>query len=52
MFGYTIIDGDGGEIFISEAEYETYAEAFTQGDHALCDLNGGSLEVWKDDDYA
>ena len=49
MYGYTVIDFNGGEMHTSDAEYETYAEAYRAGDHALCDLNGGSLEVWKDD---
>tara|TARA_S200002703_G_scaffold130434_1_gene117690 strand:- start:1958 stop:2338 length:381 start_codon:yes stop_codon:yes gene_type:complete len=49
MYGFTIIDRDGGEMHTSEAEYETWAEAYKAGDHAICDLNGGSLEVWFDD---
>ena len=50
LFGFTVIDRDGGELFSSEPEYETYQEAFRAGDHSLCDLNGGSLEVWLWDD--
>ena len=50
LFGYTVIDLDGGEMFTSEPEYETYQEAFRAGDHSLCDMNGGSLEIWLWDD--
>ena len=46
MFGFTIIDRDGGEMFTSDPEYPSYKEAERAGDHSLCDLNGGSLEVW------
>jgi len=49
MYGFTIIDRDGGEMHTSEAEYETWDEAYEAGNHSLCDLNGGSLEVWFDD---
>jgi hypothetical protein len=46
MYGFTIIDRDGGEAYISEPEYESYEEAFKAGDHTLCDMNEGSMEVW------
>lgn len=49
MFGYTIIGRDGGEAYTSEPEYETYEEAYNAGDHTLCDMNEGSLEVWEED---
>ena len=49
MFGYTIIGRDGGEAYTSEPEYETYEDAYKAGDHTLCDMNEGSLEVWKED---
>lgn len=49
MFGYTIIGRDGGEAYTSEPEYETYEEAYKAGDHTLCDMNEGSLEVWEED---
>ena len=49
MFGYTIIGRDGGEAYTSEPEYETYEDAYKAGDHALCDMNEGSLEVWEED---
>jgi hypothetical protein len=49
MFGYTIIGRDGCEAYTSEPEYETYQEAYKAGDHALCDMNEGSLEVWEED---
>jgi len=49
MFGYTIISRDGGEAYTSEPEYETYEEAYKAGDHTLCDMNEGSLEVWEED---
>jgi hypothetical protein len=50
LFGFTIIDQDGGELFSSEPEYLSYKEAFSAGDLTLCDMNGGSLEVWLWDD--
>ena len=50
MFGFTIIDRDGGEMFTSEAEYETGLEAQIAGEHSLCDMNGGSVEVWVDEE--
>ena len=50
LFGFTVIDRDGGELFSSEPEYETGKEAQIAGEHSLCDLNGGSLEVWLWDD--
>lgn len=46
LFGFTVIDRDGGEMFTSEPEYETYRDALRSGDHCLCDMNGGSLEIW------
>ena len=49
MFGVTIIGRDGGEAYTSEPEYETYEEAYEAGDHTLCDMNEGSLEVWEED---
>lgn len=49
MYGFTIIGRDGGEMHISEAEYETWSEAYKAGELAVDDLNGGSLEVWLDD---
>ena len=50
LFGFTVIDRDGGEMYESEPEYLSYKEAERAGDHALCDYNGGSLEVWLWDD--
>jgi hypothetical protein len=49
MFGYTIIGRDGGEAYTSEPEYNAYQEAYKAGDHTLCDMNEGSLEVWEED---
>lgn len=49
MYGFTIIGRDGGNMHISEAEYDTWDEAYKAGNHLLCDLNGGSVEVWFDD---
>lgn len=46
LFGFTVIDRDGGEMHTSEPEYLSYKEAERAGNHSLCDLNGGSLEVW------
>ena len=37
-------------MYESEPEYLSYKEAERAGDHALCDYNGGSLEVWLWDD--
>lgn len=48
MWGFTIIGRDGGEAYTSEPEYESELEACKAGDHALCDMNEGSLEVWED----
>ena len=50
LFGFTVIDRDGGEMFSSEPEYETGKEAQIAGEHSLCDMNGGSLEIWLWDD--
>mgnify|MGYP006969375309 FL=1 len=50
LFGFTVIDRDGGEMYESEPEYLSYKEAERAGDHALCDYNGGSLEIWLWDD--
>ena len=49
MYGFTIIGRDGGEAYTSEPEYESYAEAYKAGDHALCDMNEGSMEVWQEE---
>ena len=49
MYGFTIIGRDGGDTYISEPEYESYAEAYQAGDHTLCDMNEGSMEVWREE---
>lgn len=48
LFGFTIIDRDGGDVYTSEAEYPTYKEAERDAEHMLCDLNQGSFEIWLD----
>jgi hypothetical protein len=48
LFGFTIIDRDGGDVYTSEAEYPTYKEAEREAKHMLCDLNQGSFEIWLD----
>ena len=35
LFGFTVIDRDGGEMFSSEPEYETGKEAQVAGEHSL-----------------
>ena len=52
LFAFTIIGRDGGEIYTSEPDYETYQEAEIAGEHSLCDMDGGSLEVWLWDEDA
>lgn len=48
MYGFTIIGRDGGEEYTSDAEYETYQEAYRAGELELFDTNGGSVEVWSE----
>ena len=50
LFGFTVIDRDGGDMLSSDPEYLSYEEAKRDGDYSLCDVNGGSLEVWLWDD--
>lgn len=50
-WGYTLIDFDGGEIFTSDAEFESKGEANKHAINALTDEPyAGSCEVWEDDD--
>lgn len=50
-WGYTLIGFDGGEIFTSDAEFESKGEANKNGiDHLTGDAFAGSLEIWEDDD--
>ena len=50
MWGYTVYDRDGGEAYMSEPEYETYAEAYADGEMHMMDTNQGCLEVWNEKD--
>tara|TARA_S200002703_G_scaffold70748_1_gene61341 strand:- start:61 stop:270 length:210 start_codon:yes stop_codon:yes gene_type:complete len=51
MWGYTLIGFDGGEIFTSDAEFESKGEANKHAINALTDEPyAGSCEVWEDDD--
>ena len=51
MWGYTLSGFNGGEIFTSDAEFESENEAYKHAINALTDdLYAGSCEVWEEDD--
>lgn len=51
MWGYTLIGFDGGEIFISEPEFESKGEANKNAIDALTDEPyAGSCEVWSEEE--
>jgi hypothetical protein len=52
MWGYTIIGRDGGEAFMSDAEFDCAIECIKQAGRTLEDMNEGSVEIWKDDEEA
>ena len=49
MWGFTVYGRDGGEAYTSEPEYETFNEAYAEGEGQMMDMNEGCFEVWKDD---
>lgn len=49
MYGFTVYSRDGDEAYTSEPEYDTYAEAYADGELTLMDMNEGSVEVWDED---
>ena len=49
MWGYTLIGFDGGEVYMSSAEYESWDDAFKRAsDHFVDEWGVGDFEVWQD----